>query len=241
MISNPNNLHKKFQELAAMRGIKNNNLLNISNHNIPKQQNMRANNPDNIKSIILDQRKCDEKIDRLKFDRIVKNMKNTIEPEREKFWSCRTNQPYKNILPPEEFKKDYKTQDELVVYKVKEEDKNTEKFKENAEKLKKTIVSHNKELKKIFGKEKMEEFKKEFEYVNCEKYKNIKYDPDDFKDMKDNVVEFYKKAQYEEEKNRKNIDNILENILNKDITLNKTNSSDEEIIDEKYLQRQKKI
>jgi hypothetical protein len=253
MIKNPNNLQKKFQELTAMRGIQNNNMINLSNRRVPQPQ---QNNPANIRAVILDQRKPDAKIDKMRFDRIINNMKKTIEPEREKYWSTRTNQPYKNILPVEEFKKEYKSQEELTIYKVQREDKDERKFKENADKLKKSVATHDKELKDKFAFNKKDEYKKEFEYVNCEKYKNVKYDPTDFKEMKEDIVEFYKKAQFEEEKNKKNIDNILENILGDDSGLDKNNttssdeiksttnndiSKDDEIIDDKYLQRQKKV
>ena len=254
----PNNLQRRFQEITAMKSIQNNPMLNLSSRRA--QQTQQRDEKREIKQIILDQRKTDPKIDKNKFDRIINNINKIQVPERERYWATRTNQPYKTIFPAEEIKKkEYKTKEDLVVYVCKEhaEDKDEKVFKENTNKLKKAIEQHEEELKNKYPETRKEEYKKEFDYNHIEKYNNIKYDPADFKDMKDGIVEHFKKAQLEEEKNKENVDNILEAVIGGGITndepvnltqpeqteqLTEQKSEEpDESIDSKYEQRQKKV
>lgn len=238
-----NNLLKRYGEINAMRGIQVNPLLSNSSKVI--QQPKQINDPRKIREVILDQRKVDSKIDVSKFNRIVANLDRTSNVDREKLWATRTNQPYKNILPVSEIKKEYKTKEELVVYRVKQEDKNEKKFAENAENMKKSIEQHNKELADKYASVKMGEHKKEFEYNHIEKY-TVKYNPNDYNDMKNNLVDYYKKEQYEQEKDKKCVDDIIEGMMtsgiNDDIEPRIENKPDEKNVStDKYLQRQKKV
>jgi hypothetical protein len=257
-MSNPtgqrnNNLMSRYREVSSMRGIQNNQLLNNVNRTV--QQPRQIRDPSKIREVILDQRKIDSKIDISKFNRIVNNMDKTQLSERERMWATRTNQPYKNILPIKDIKKEYASQDELVVYRVKKEDKDGVVFEENARNMKQAIAKHNKELTDTYSAIKKEGYAKEFEYNHIAKY-NVKYDPTDYKDMKDNIVEYYKKEQQESEKDKKCVDDIIENMMMNGInddgqteqneihantSVPETHIEEQIVPTNKYLQRQKKI
>lgn len=263
-----NRLAKLYMMNNSMKSIKNNNLLLSSGHGI--SQNSKVTEPEKIREVILDQHKVDSKINPIGFNEIVDKMKSKFNPEREKLWSGRNNQPYKTITPAKDIKKEYKTRDELIIYKVRQEDKDKKKFEEKTEKMQQDINEHNKELSNIFTSLRKKDYEKEFEYNNVSKY-GAKFDPTTFDEMKDDVVDYYKKEQEKIEKDKtyvENIEKILEsdgNKLSTDIPISSSpddNSSqpdelenrdkknlektsdekDDEIIDtEKYTQRQKKI
>lgn len=252
-----NNLMRRYEEVSAMRGIQNNQLLNNANRKIQQPQQIR--DPSRIREVILDQRKTDPKMDVTRFNRIVNNMDKTQSSDREKLWAARTNQPYKNIMPAKDIKKEYKSQEDLVVYHVKKEDKDEKVFEENAKHMKQAIAQHNKELKDTYSAMKQSEYEKEFEYNHVEKY-NVKYDPTDFKDMKESIVDYYKKEQQEQEKDKKCVDDIIEKMMSSGISedIQTQPDSQQEVVSpkesvkedsptektvstNKYLQRQKKI
>lgn len=229
-----NNLLKRYQNVSAMKSIQGNQLLNVSNRKV--QQSQQRCDPLRIREAILDQRKPDTKIDKTKFERIVNNLSNSIAPERARLWASRTNQPYKNIMPAKDIKKVYENKEELVVYRVRKEDKDEKEFKENVKKMKAAVIQHNNELKDTYAVSKKDDYKREFEYNNIEKY-NVKYDPAEFKDMKENIVEYYKKEQLEAEKDKKCVDEIMMGMesmgLTDEIQTNATNDDKPEQKSEK--------
>lgn len=239
---------RRYGEVSSMRGIQNNQLLNSAGRKI--QQPQQIKDASRIREVILDQRRVDPKMDITKFNRVVNSIEQTQSSEREKLWLARTNQPYKNILPASEIKKEYKSSDELVVYRVKPEDKNKAIFQENANHMTQEISQHNKELADTYSVVRRSECEKEFEYNRVEKY-NVKYDPTEFKDMKENIVDYYKKEQMEQEKDKKCVDDIIEKMISSGITdenpaqekINVPEICPEEktVSTNKYLQRQKKI
>lgn len=247
-----NTLLNRFNQVNSMRSIQNNPLLSQVNRRAPQSQ--KVNDPTRIREAILDQHKIDPKIDVSKFNRIVDNLGSVRGPERDKLWASRTNQPYKTIMPPESIKKEYKSADELVVYKVNSNDKDTCKFNENASKLQNAIKIHNKELSDKFSILKKKNYEDEFEYNTVLKYK-IKYDPANFEDMKGDITEFYKKEQQEIEQNKKHVDEIIEGMLDvgdngnmnnnipqfPDEASRPTEEKEETVSTSKYLQRQKKV
>ena len=246
-----------------MRSIQNNPLLSQVNRR--PQIQTKINDPTRIREAILDQKKPDQKMDINRFNKIYTTLDCARVNEKEKLWSGRTNQPYKNIFPPEMIKKEYKTEKELIVYTVKQEDKNEKIFSENVDKLKDQIGKHNHELKNTFDQTKKKDYETEFEYNNVLKYK-VKYDPTQFEDMKNDITEYYKKEQENQEKEKNKTDNIIESMVGLNLnecddniksnineTIETQKETDNDVVNEqpeqkiqnistnKYIQRQKKI
>lgn len=249
-VGNQNILLKRYQEVSSMKGLQKNMLLrNVSN----MQQNVSdKNSRTNIKEIILDQKKIDAKIDVNRFNKIVNQIDTTHTLEREKLWQMRTNQPYKNILPAKEIKKTYSSPDELIIYKVKKEDRDSKQFEENAKIMKKTIAAHNIELSNTYPENRRVECADYFKFNNETKYQ-IRYDPESHCDMKDNIIEYYKKEQLECEKDKQCVDDIIEKMVATNVDMPAdtdtpnisvkppTCEPNESASINKYAQRQKKI
>lgn len=152
------------------------------------------------------------------FQNKYKELECNWKTEKEKAWSQRTNQPYKNILKDENYNKFIGKQninkDELIVHKVTDADKIglLEEFQD----LLGILEKHNSDLKIIYSANKELEHKQKFEYVHRDKYK-IKYDPKDYEELKKDQLDYYKKEQYKLEKDKKTVDDIIESLLNKGI------------------------
>lgn len=245
-----NALQQRYAQVSNMRGIQSNQLLNNSG-----KIQIKSNDPSGLRSVILDQRRPDPKMDMSRFNKIASTLDGTHMTEREKLWASRTNQPYKNILPVSDFKKEYKTKEELVVYKVEPKDKDEKLFETKVMTMRQAVAKHDKELKDTFSLCRKGDFEKTFEYNHIEKY-NVKYNPTDFNGMKDNIVDYYKKEQLEQEKERKCIDDVIENMMAPNIDggtipqegkispgVNDTQNERDETDDksDKYKRRQKKL
>jgi hypothetical protein len=160
----------------------------------------------------------------------------------------RTNQPYKNIIKDEKqinkfLNKNYSKKDEnivmkdLIVHKVTDADK--EGVDEEFEKLEKELERHDKDLKMIYSTSKEAEYKQKFEYNNKYKYR-VKFKPSDHDDMKKDKINYYKKEQKKIEKNRKQGDTIIEdlitmNIIDNDESIDKIEKELEESLDDKDI------
>lgn len=130
-------------------------------------------------------------------------------------WKERTNQPYKNVLYNQNYDKfigkDKINVKDLIVHTVTDIDKLG--LETDLNNLKQTVEKHNNELKTIYSTSKELEHKKNFEYVHRDKYR-IKYDPKDYEGLKKDQVEYYKKEQQQLEKNKENIMNVIDTLLN---------------------------
>ena len=229
MNASQNNLLKRYGEISAMRGIRDNRLLN----NIEKrtQQPQKINDPSKIREIILDQRKTDTKLDSAKFERIARNLDNAVNTDREKLWASRTNQPYKTIISPKDIKKEYKNKEDLIVYRVNSSDKDEKIFEANTKHFRQEVAQHNKELNDKFSVVHKDQYAKEFEYNHIEKY-SVKYDPTEFSDQKETIVDYYKQEQLKQEKDKKCVDDIIETMIaGNAIDNNIVSSSDDENTD----------
>lgn len=146
------------------------------------------------------------------------NLQNTyITPMKEvpkaisDWWNSRTNNPYKNIMKNENYKKDYRSIDELIVHKVSQLDKDEQLLIDEYEKLTKLLETHDDELKVIYSASKKNEYKKEYDYVTKFKYR-IKYDPKDYNELK----KFYKSEEKKINKETKRLDEMIELLLMSD-------------------------
>jgi len=140
---------------------------------------------------------------------------NFSNKELENLWGKRTNQGYKHIIKDEKYqKKDYKKKEDLIVHKVTDLDKlgvNSE-----LKNFESTIETQNGELKIQYSQSKELEHKKKFEYNNKYKYA-IKYNPKAHEELKDDNVEYFKQEQEKIEKDKKKIDDIIQNLMETNI------------------------
>jgi hypothetical protein len=203
---NPTQLQRMYGATCSTGGIQQNKFLSRTQCS---QQQQPINDPKRIKEAILDQRPKDKSIDPAKLKLMFDNVQRTLPEERNKLWATRTNQPYKTIMSAQEIKKEYKSKEELIVYKVNKADKSEEVFKENVAVMKCAIEKHDRELKDVYSPLKESQYKQEFDYNHKEKYKG-KYNPADFADMKEDVTNYYKQEQLEAEKGHKCIDDLIE-------------------------------
>lgn len=129
-------------------------------------------------------------------------------------WKKRTNQPYKNILKDQDYSKDFKKNRDLIVCNLRDVDKIhlMEEFQE----LKGMLEKHDEELKVVYSTSKQASYKEKFKYNNKSKFR-IQYDPNDFKKLKKNKIEYYKKEQQKLEKDKKKLEEILEYVMNTDL------------------------
>ena len=169
-----------------------------------------------------------------KQDIIIKyrDLQNNISSKREleELWKKRTNQTYKNIIKDEKYqKKEYKKKEDLIIHKVT----NADKFGVDTElkDFQGKIETQNGELKIQYSSSKEVEHKKKFEYNNKYKY-TVKYDPKAHEELKDNNVEYFKKEQEKNEKDKKKVDDIIQNLLNSD-NLSEEEKKDISLVDDK--------
>lgn len=222
---NGNILMQRYAQISAMRGIQNNKLVNTANQGRQIKDVTTTNEHRDIKEIILDQHHVDKKLDKSQFNRMFNNVNRTHD-EIDKLWKQRTNQPYKNITSYENFKKDYKTQDDLILHRVNNTDKDLKVFVSDMNKMKQQLNLHNNELRDKYSDVKRDKYEQEFEYNHIKKY-NVKYDPTSFENMKGDIVAYYKKEQLEQEKDKKNIDDVIESMIGLDDPKGKSDDSDD--------------
>lgn len=129
-------------------------------------------------------------------------------------WKNRTNIPYKNVLKNQDYNRLIKTESDLLVHKVTPADKLG--IDKDLDKLKKNIETHDNELKTIYTTSKELECKKNFEYNNKYKFRIYKTSKD-FNDMKQDKIEFYKQEQKNQEKEKKQVDEIRESLISNGI------------------------
>lgn len=128
---------------------------------------------------------------------------------QQNWWSNRTNAPYKTILKNEQWDKEYKSKDDLIVHKVSNLDKIG--LMDDYKKLVGILERHNNDLKVVYSASKETEYKKQFKHVNKYKYK-MKYDPKDYNDLKN----YYKQEQKKYESEQKRIDELINRIMEND-------------------------
>ena len=141
--------------------------------------------------------------------------KNTFVKQRETFWVNRTNQPYKNIMKNEDYKKKFKVQDDLIVHKVTDADKLQEVLFNKLDELKNEIEMHDNKLKSIYSLSEKTKHLKKFDYDHVKKYERIKYDPAEYNDLKMDRMEILKREQKKMEGDKKKIDDVLNDLINK--------------------------
>ncbi|CAH6421800.1 Hypothetical protein KVN_LOCUS487 [uncultured virus] len=141
----------------------------------------------------------------------LKELEQNYELDLTQFWAKRTNQPYKNILKEEDYKKDFKSKEDLIIHRVTNADKLgiDDKYEEYKDKIKK----QDNELKIIYSTSKLAEHKQKFEYNYKYGYKE-QYNPSDHNDLKNDRINYLKKEQLKLEENKGKLENIIESLIN---------------------------
>ncbi|ARF11353.1 hypothetical protein Klosneuvirus_1_210 [Klosneuvirus KNV1] len=172
------------------------------------------------------------------------------------YWKKRTNEPYKNILKNENYKKDYKDPKELIVHRISKEDKDERKAEENFKSYETTREKHNDELKVIYSTSNKNEHKKDFEYKHVYKYR-IPHDSKDHDKLKQDKIKFYKEQQKKEEAGKEQLnslqkliddgifdkDELSEFSITKEVKINNnddSNSDNNKSKKDAYLERKRK-
>lgn len=129
----------------------------------------------------------------------------------------RVNNPYKGIIKDFNYDQKLKKQDDLVIHKVTEQDKDKKVFDEKMDVFKDKITTHNTEIKDIYSIDKKTQHKKDFEYQHKYKYRTKLEAGNEESDLRVDRIEFYKKEQQKLEHNKKKIDNILLDLIDSGI------------------------
>ncbi len=130
----------------------------------------------------------------------------------------RTNQPYKGIIKNFDYSKiREKHEEDLIVYKNTDADKDKKVFDSKLNNYNNTIQTQNTEIKQIYSGDKYTVNKKDFDYQHKYKYRSKIDNNNDESELRIDRIEFYKKEQQKNEGNKKKIDDILLNLIDSGI------------------------
>jgi len=172
-------------------------------------------NQDELKNLIIKPQKIEKP--NINIQSLVDNRDNTNKKDLDESIKKRVNQPYKGIIKDFDYSKiREKHEEDLIVHKVTETDKDEKIFDEKMNTFEKKIAEQNKDIKDTYSLDKKTEHKKEFDYQHKYKYR-VKIDSSDNDDLRVDRIEFYKKEQNKVEENKKKIDDILLNLIDSGI------------------------
>lgn len=172
-------------------------------------------NKDDLKNLIIKPQKIEKP--NINIKSLVDTRDDINKKDLEESRKKRVNQPYKGIIKDFDYSKiREKHEEDLIVHKVTEADKDENIFKEKMGKFKKEISEQNQDIKDIYSLDKKTAHKKEFDYQHKYKYR-VKIDTPDDDDLRVDRIEFYKKEQNKIEENKKKFDDILLNLIDSGI------------------------
>ncbi len=171
-------------------------------------------NQDDLKNLILKPQKIEKS--NININSLINNKKKTNESDLNDCVKKRINEPYKGIIKNFDYSKiREKHEEDLIVHKVNDEDKNMKLFDSNMDIFRDKITKQNKDIKDVYSIDNKTEHKKEFDYQLKYKYRT-KIDTND-DDLRVDRIEFYKKEQSKIEENKKKIDDIFLNLIDSGI------------------------
>lgn len=186
-------------------------------------------NQSDFKNLILKQQKIEKP--NINIASLITNKEKTNADDLEKSVKKRTNEPYKGIIKNFDYSKiREKHEEDLIVHKVNEEDKNIKVFDTNMNTFHNNIEKQNFDIKNAYSADKKMEHKKEFDYQLKYKYRT-KIDAETNDDLRVDRIEFYKKEQSKMEENKKKIDDILMNLIDSGILSENMESIDYNKVD----------
>lgn len=194
-------------------------------------------NQDDFKNLILKPQKIEKP--NINLDSLINNKEQSNLTDLKESIKKRTNEPYKGIIKNFDYSKiREKHEEDLIVHKVNEEDKNIKVFDSNMSLFHNKIEKQNKDIKDTYSIDKKTEHKKEFDYQHKYKYRT-KIDSGD-NDLRVDRIEFYKKEQSKIEDNKKKIDDILLNLIDSGILSENLESIDYDKVDTDDLENKLK-
>lgn len=194
-------------------------------------------NQTDFKNLILKPQKIEKP--NLNLDSLINNKEQSNSNDLKESVKKRTNEPYKGIIKNFDYSKiREKHEEDLIVHKVNDEDKNMKVFDDNMNVFHNKIEKQNKDIKDTYSIDKKTEHKKEFDYQHKYKYRT-KIDSGD-NDLRVDRIEFYKKEQSKIEDNKKKIDDILLNLIDSGILSENLESIDYDKLDTNDLENKLK-
>lgn len=203
-------------------------------NNIDRQYNKNYNDIKNliINPIVEEKQKIDIKSK-------VKERTHINEEIDKEIKTKMVNLPYKGIIKDTEFdyKKKIKDNNDLIVHKVTEQDKNVKVFEEKKNNFENKIKNHNKELNDIYSNTKENEHKKKFQYEHKHKYRaKISGSTTNNDDLRIDRVEYYKQEQSKMLSNKQKVDNILSSLIEDNIISENLDNIDYDKLDIKQIE-----
>jgi hypothetical protein len=194
-------------------------------------------NQEDLKNLIIKTRKIEKPS--VDIYSLIDNKKKINDKELNESIKKRVNEPYKGIIKNFDYSKiREKHEEDLIVHKVNEQDKNKNVFDNNMDIFQNKIEKQNKDIKDVYSVDKKNEHKKEFDYQLKYKYRTKIESGDD--DLRVDRIEFYKKEQSKIEENKKKIDDILLNLIDSGILSENLESIDYDKIDTNELENKLK-
>jgi hypothetical protein len=179
----------------------------ISFNNIDKKFNL-----DELKEKIIKTEKVDKSFKDKEFKQQITNKQKLLEDDYKMALNNRKNNPYKCIIKKFDYTKKIEDEQDLIVFKPKNEDKegfiNDYKSKTQIKKI------QDDEIKNIYTEDKKDEHIKKFEYKQKYKY-NLSIDNPESptNDIRKDRINFYKKEQSKESNN--SINDIFDDLIKK--------------------------
>lgn len=180
-------------------------------------------NQNDLKNLIIKPQKIEKP--NINIDSLIDNKKNCNDKDLNESLKKRVNEPYKGIIKNFDYTKiREKHEEDLIVHKVNEQDKNETIFNADMGIFHNKIEKQNKDIKDVYSMDKKNEHKKEFDYQLKYKYRTKIDSGDD--DLRVDRIEFYKREQSKIEENKKKIDDILLNLIDSGILSDNLESID---------------
>ena len=220
----------------------------MSNSNIRNSYNMKKikkfnnidqmYNQDDLKNLIIKPQKIEKPNINIKSLIDSKELNNANE-----LAECvkkRVNEPYKGIIKDFDYSKiREKHEEDLIVHKVTDADKDLKVFDNKLDTFHNKIEEQNEKIRDTYSLDKKTEHKKEFDYQHKYKYR-VKIDSTGDDDLRVDRIEFYKKEQNKIEESKKKIDDILLNLIDSGILSENMESIDYNKIDTDDLENKLK-
>jgi hypothetical protein len=177
----------------------------------------QSHNMDQLKDVIIKSEKIQKP--NININNLVKSKEEENNKVLNESIKKRTNQPYKGIIKNFDYSKiREKHEEDLVVHKITDIDKDKLVFDSKLNNYNNTIKNQNTELKQIYSGDKYTINKKDFDYQHKYKYRSkIDNDDNNDTDLRIDRIEYYKKEQQKNEGNKKKIDDILLSLIDSGI------------------------
>ena len=176
----------------------------------------QTHNMDQLKDVIIKSEKIQKP--NININNLVKSKEEENNKVLNESIKKRTNQPYKGIIKNFDYSKiREKHEEDLVVHKITDVDKDKKMFDSKLNNYNNTIQNQNTEIKQIYSGDKYTVNKKDFDYQHKYKYRSKIDNNDDDTDLRVDRIEYYKKEQHKNEGNKKKIDDILLNLIDSGI------------------------